>query len=133
MIENDTLETFIKQEINLTVDNNDDNITISDYSIANLSTIKTEIRNTSDKEEFELTFNITYNTGDIGHKLSTPCTITVVNLVLGDTSTSYNRYILNKDTLNLNSIWRNQSNKNSLLEEALTQNPNNTNGYKVTK
>ena len=59
--------------------------------------------------------------------------ITVVTLVLGDTSTSYNRYILNEDTLKLNSTWRNQTNKNSLLEEALTQNPDNADSYKVIK
>ena len=65
MIENNTLESFIRNEIAFHIDNNPDNITLKDYKITNLTTVQTTIKNTTNKQELELKFEITYSTAHV--------------------------------------------------------------------
>ena len=132
MIENNTLESFIRNEIAFHIDNNPDNITLKDYKITNLTVIQTAIKNTTSKQELELKFEITYSTGDKSYKTAEPITITIVNVVLGDENTSYTRYIDDNETLRNNSKWSSGTSKN-LLNEALNKNKDIISGYEVTK
>ena len=132
MIENNTLESFIRNEIAFHIDNNPDNITLKDYKITNLTTVQTTIKNTTNKQELELKFEITYSTGDKSYKTAEPITITIVNVVLGDENTSYTRYIDENETLKNNSKWNSGTSKN-LLNEALKKKIKDVNGYEVTK
>lgn len=99
---------------------NEDNITVIDYTISNIDEIKEAIKNAiNTQEEVEIKFTIKFSNGGIGTKTVNPCILTIITTVLGDSyENSYIRYIEDDNTLKTNSKWIDGVN-NRLLQEAL--------------
>ena len=136
MINNNTLESFVRTELQLTIANNEDNITLQSYKILNLDEIKSKINNTESQSEIEIKVEVTYSTGDKSYKVinkdGTPCKLKVLTLVLGDSEQTYTRYIEDDGTLKANSSWRTTT-KKTLLEEALNKDLDSIPSKDITK
>ena len=120
MIDDGSILEFLKNETNLVADENEDNITVIDYTISNIDEIKEAIKNAiNTQEEVEIKFTIKFSNGGIGTKTVNPCILTIITTVLGDSyENSYIRYIEDDNTLKTNSKWIDGVN-NRLLQEAL--------------
>ena len=136
MINNNTLESFVHTELQLTIANNEDNITLQSYKILNLDEIKSKINNTESQSEIEIKVEVTYSTGDKSYKVinkdGNPCMLKVLTLVLGDSEQTYTRYIEDDGTLKANSSWRTTT-KKTLLEEALNKDLDEIPSKDITK
>ena len=136
MINNNTLESFVHTELQLTIANNEDNITLQSYKILNLDEIKSKINNTESQSEIEIKVEVTYSTGDKSYKVinkdGNPCMLKVLTLVLGDSEQTYTRYIEDDGTLKANSSWRTTT-KKTLLEEALNKDLDSIPSKDITK
>ena len=136
MINNNTLESFVHTELQLTIADNKDNITLQSYKILNLDEIKNQINNTESQSEIEIKVEVTYSTGDKSYKVinkdGNPCKLRVLTLVLGDSEQTYTRYIEDDGTLKTNSSWTTTT-KKTLLEEALNKNLDEIPSKDITK
>ena len=123
MIENNSLEDFLKKETALKIEENDENITIKDYTITNLAEIKEEIKNTTVNNKIEIKFKIEFSNDKTSTNTIEPCTLTIIN----QSSTNlfgYIRYITDSNTLYENSDWIKDTHKQAILDEALHKQPN---------
>ena len=124
LIKNNKLETYLKNEINLKVEDNDRNITINSYNISNISEIEKAINNTTNIDTIEIKFNIKFSDGKISTKTLYPCILTIVDQSYSGNGLNYIRYIMDSETLNSKSEWL-KDNKNKLLNEILNKKPEN--------
>ena len=133
MISDGTLEKFLKNEIDLKVEENTDGITIKSYEITNINEIKQEIKNTSDENSIDIKFNITYSNNRTNTKLTKSCTLKIIASAGSAIKKNYNRYIDNEKTLKKGTKWQKGTTGRKELDNIMNKNIKDVPSYNVTK